>query len=198
MRQKFRSLYIDTQHHRALSITADRIKLTAEFGPFECKEKNSNNHQRNNNANLNISVDIISKFIDRTHAGYNNTSPFQSNKRFILYIERISIDNCRHTAGKEHTGQCNDKRLNLQIGDQKSLYKAKSKPDCERDYNRHEYISVMEVQIHRTAHTDKRGDTAYGNIDSLRDHNKAHAAGQNDQRRLCIQYIEKGLRFPEA
>ena len=65
-------------------------------------------------------VDIISKFIDRTHAGYNNTSPFQSNKRFILYIERISIDNCRHTAGKEHTGQCNDKRLNLQIGDQSS------------------------------------------------------------------------------
>ena len=79
---------------------------------------------------------------------------FQIYKSFILNIKRVCMDNGRHTPGKEHSGQSNNERLNIQISDQKSLYKAESETDRQCDHDSHKYITALEIQIDRTAHAD--------------------------------------------
>ena len=55
----------------------------------------------------------------------------------------------------------------------------------------------MEIQIHRAAHAYQRHHAAYRNINAAGNHYKAHPAGSNNQCRLGIEYIEKGLRLQE-
>lgn len=53
----------------------------------------------------------------------------------------------------------------------------------------------MEIEVNRTAHADQRHYAAYRDINAAGNHYKAHPAGGNDQRRLGIQNVKKGLRL---
>lgn len=56
----------------------------------------------------------------------------------------------------------------------------------------------MEIEVNRTAHADQRHYAAYRDINAAGNHYKAHPTGGNDQRRLGIQNVKKGLRLQKT
>ena len=136
--------------------------------------------------------------IDRTKERDNDSYFFQFHKSFILNIKGIGMDNRCHATREKHTCQCDNKRLDFQIGNQISLNQAECKTNSKRNQNCTEYITAVIIQIYCTAHTDQCRDAANGNINAAGNHHKRHAAGKDDQRCIRIQKIEQRLRLQKA
>ena len=186
MRKESRSLYIDTKHQGTLSVAAYCIKASSKLCPAEDTEQNDHNDQGSYHTYFHISIYILAKLVYRSHTRYDHAGFLQCDKSLVGYVEGSTVYDSCHASCKKHARQCYDKRLDIQIRYQITLYRAEGKADSQCDQHGYEYISLVIIQIYRTAHADKGCHTTHGNINSSCDHNNAHSTGKYDKRSISI------------
>ena len=113
-------------------------------------------------------------------------------------IELRCVDDGGHALCEEHSRQRYDERLYLQIRYQITLNKSESGAYSEGYENRGHYIAPAVVEVHCTAHTYQRRNSADRDVDTAGYHYKAHSAGEDYQSRVFVEYVEEGLHLREA
>ena len=133
MCQKTSSLYIDTEHQSALSISSHCIEASSKLRIAQYKEQENNQKHCHNYTDFYIGIHIFPDSVYCSHSRNNHTSIFQRYKCFIFYVKWIRMYDRCHTTGEEHTCQRYDKWLNIKVSYQIALYNTKCKTNSDRN-----------------------------------------------------------------
>ena len=176
MRNKLCSLYVDTQESGALGITADCVEISSEPGPAEEAEQKDNYYDGNYNTDLDISRNIHSFLVIRSHERNLDPGASHLDESFVFNVERICIDYGRHALCEEESCERNNEGLDLKVSNEGALDYAESKADSHCQAHGGYDVSAALVEEHRAAHADEGCNLTYGDVDAAGDHYEAHAA----------------------
>ena len=176
VRKEFCHLDVDSEHVRALLVSADSVEVASELCPSEHKEKNHDHKKRNKNTRLHIGRNIFSDLVHRAHARNVYSCFYELYESLMLYVELSRVYDCRHSFCEEHSRKRDDERLDVEERHKESLHKSEAYSDNQRVDYRSRNCSAVFVQMNRAAHTDESRYSSNGNVDSAGNHYKAQRA----------------------
>ena len=189
---------VDAQHIGRSHVAAHGVEAAAQFAPAQQDEQGDDDDDCHDDARLHIGGNVLAQLVDAAHAGNIDTGGFQGLEGLMLHVKLGGIDDGGHAFGEEHTGKGHDEGLDFQIGNQIALHQAKGHANAQRNEHGGQNTAVVVVQMDSAAHAHQCGQRTHGNVDTAGDHHDGHAAGQDDQRRVVIEDVEKCLGLAEA
>ena len=181
-----------------MAVAAHSVEIPAQLGPAQQAEQKRHHQQGDNHAHLHIGGDILAQFVVSAQPWDKNTGFLYGQKALIGHPNRLFADHGRHTFGKEHARQRDNKGLNPQMGHQEALDHAKGQANAQTNKDHSQHTSALAFQVHRAGHAHQTGNRAHTDVNAAGNHDDAHTTGQDDEGGIVIQDVEEVLRFGKA
>ena len=195
---EFRPLYVDAEHHGALTVAANGVEVAPETRPLHEDDEEDNKDHHDHGTELDFKRDEIAQPVVRAEPGNHNFKIPQVHEIRQGHVERIFVDRRQQSIRQEHPRQRDDKWLYLQIGNEISLEETKRDTYAQRKKHGTPDAPHFRFQHHGTAHGYQAGQRADGNVDAASDHHDAHTQCQDDERSVQAEQVEEGLKLQET
>ena len=170
------------QQFRRLSVPANGIDIAPEPGVMgnDDPANHSQNHQHR-------------RCRQPAPSGQRNFKTAELRHKGMVNRHGIQIDQETHPTQEKHTCQCDDKRLNIKLGNQHPHHSPECRSNNDRNHCRQHRMHAKPGNKFGHQNPDKGNHRADRQINPARQNDKGHANGCNDQKGIIGQKCAQNI-----